>query len=127
MDLDYRDIFTEYLASKGSFPADRIDISAQSDGSYLAFINYGDEEIETYLGSGFTMQVSFNNVRIDEEENCVVFDFLFVYCNAPALEVDDESNPYMTISLYCEVARAASNLYDRLSGDFDREIWLSLN
>ena len=127
MDLDYKDIFTEYLASKSGFPADRIDISAQSNGSYLAFINYGDEEIETYLGSGFTMQVGFGNVRIDEEENCVVFDFRFAYCTAPGIEVVSRSNPYMTISLYSEVARAASNLYDRLSGDFDREIWLSLD
>ena len=126
MDLDYKDIFTEYLASKTGLPGDYIDINAQGDGSYLAFINYGDEEIETYLGSGFTMQVGFGNVRIDEVENCVVFDFWFRHCGAPELNIVSRSNPGMSIAVYAEVANMLEKVYSRLRSDFDTEVWLSL-
>lgn len=127
--MDYSQLIEDYLASGNG--SSKIEVSQLTDYNYVADVYYGDEEIESYLGSGSHIILSFSFIDVDSEDNSVGFEVTLESCTAPGINITSDDNYFisstasMSFALLEEVARAAQQFL-RTAG-IDRELWLSLN
>lgn len=126
--MDYSELLENYFYALGGNSAVA---TKYDDFTYTVEITYGDEEIETYLGSGFKIILKITDFAVDEAENAVFVPSLVRYI-IPGINVGSRSgntnalsNPYMACSLLEEVSRVAAKFFHRVN--LDRENWVSLD
>ncbi len=128
--MDYSQVIEDYLASGNG--SNKIEVSKLTDYNYVADVYYGDEEIESYLGSGSHIILSFSLIGTDPEENAVGFEVTFDSCTVPGIDIvqgkyynDVASRASMSFALLEEVARVAQQFLR--TARIDRELWISLS
>lgn len=127
--MDYSQLIEDYIVSLGS--SNKVVVSQLTDYSYIAEVYYGDEEIESYLGTGSYIVLAFNYIDESIDDNAVGFDVTLEGCRIPGFDItagkysDNASGASMGTSLLEEVARTANKFLH--NARIDNEVWLSLD
>jgi hypothetical protein len=100
----------------------KIELSETADG-YIADLYYGDEEIENYLGTGFTIKLAVTDIQEDPVDNSVGFVLHLISCTAPSLDINgDTRSPYFTAEMYAELGRVLGDFFHDIQ--LDEEVWI---
>jgi hypothetical protein len=125
--MDYSSFFEDYLYGvlKGAyFSPSSLTVNKLTDSTYQVDISYGDEEIESYLDSGFNITLQINITDIDEVENAIGFEIDLINFVAPGVSETNSNYIDMSVALYREVANAAYSCINAINFGSD---WVSLD